>query len=69
MKAQSNEQLWKLRSEYISNGVGSVSMKFAESGKGAVVRDVEGREYIDFASGIGAMIVGHSHPKVVKAIK
>ena len=33
------------------------------------LRDVKGREYIDFAGGIGAMNVGHCHPKVVEAIK
>jgi 4-aminobutyrate aminotransferase/(S)-3-amino-2-methylpropionate transaminase len=31
--------------------------------------DVEGREYIDFAGGIGVNNVGHCHPKVVAAIK
>ena len=31
--------------------------------------DVEGKEYIDFAGGIGGMNVGHSHPKVVAALK
>ena len=69
MNQKSNEQLSKLRSQYISNGVGSVSLKFIESAQGAILRDVEGREYIDFASGIGALSVGHSHPKVVEAIK
>jgi 4-aminobutyrate aminotransferase/(S)-3-amino-2-methylpropionate transaminase len=34
-----------------------------------VVRDVEGREYIDFGGGIGVMNIGHCHPKVVAAIK
>lgn len=68
-KTLSSEDLVKLRSQYISNAVGSVSMKFMASGKGAVLRDVDGREYIDFAGGIGAMSVGHSHPKVVEAIK
>jgi len=34
-----------------------------------LLKDVEGREYIDFAGGIGAMNIGHSHPKVVAAIK
>ncbi len=68
-KNWSNEELARLRSQYISNAVGSVSMRFMASGKGAVLRDVEGREYIDFAGGIGAMSVGHSHPKVVEAIK
>lgn len=69
MEAKSNEELEKLRSEYFSTGVGFVSTKFMESGRGAVLRDVEGREYIDFAAGIGALSVGHSHPKVVEAIK
>jgi 4-aminobutyrate aminotransferase/(S)-3-amino-2-methylpropionate transaminase len=40
-----------------------------ESAKGALVYDVEGREYIDFAGGIAVMNVGHSHPKVIAAIR
>jgi 4-aminobutyrate aminotransferase/(S)-3-amino-2-methylpropionate transaminase len=39
------------------------------SARGAIVRDVEGREYIDFGGGIGVMNIGHCHPKVVAAIK
>ncbi len=30
--------------------------------------DVDGKTYVDFAGGIGVNNVGHSHPKVVKAI-
>lgn len=41
----------------------------AESGSGCIVKDVDGNEYIDFNSGLAVMSVGHSHPKVVKAIK
>jgi 4-aminobutyrate aminotransferase/(S)-3-amino-2-methylpropionate transaminase len=69
MNQKSNKQLTELRSQFISNGVGSVSMKFMESGQGAILRDIEGREYIDFVAGIGTMNIGHSHPKVVEAIK
>ena len=69
MKVLSNEQLGDLRSQYFSSGLGCISTKFIESGQGAVLRDVEGRKYIDFAGGIGAMSVGHSHPKIVAAIK
>ena len=65
----SNEQLLKLRSDYISGGVGTVTTQFIESAQGAILRDVEGKEYIDFAGGIAVMNVGHSHPKVVAAIK
>jgi len=69
MKVLSNAQLGDLRSQYFSSGLGCVSTKFIESGQGSILRDVEGREYIDFAGGIGAMSVGHSHPKIVAAIK
>ena len=65
----SNEQLIKLRSDFISGGVGTVTTRFVESAQGAILRDVEGKEYIDFAGGIAVMNVGHSHPKVVTAIK
>lgn len=37
--------------------------------KGARKWDVEGREYIDYAVGSGAMMLGHSHPDVVKAVQ
>jgi 4-aminobutyrate aminotransferase len=40
-----------------------------ESGKGSIIRDLDGNEYIDFNSGIACMNVGHCHPKVVDAIK
>jgi acetylornithine aminotransferase len=39
-----------------------------ESGSGAVVRDVDGREYTDLLGGIATTILGHAHPKVVEAI-
>lgn len=34
-------------------------------GQGAVVEDMDGREYIDCASGPGVLNIGHCHPKVV----
>ena len=39
------------------------------SGKGITVRDVDGRSYYDFTSGIGVQSVGYGHAKVVKAIQ
>ena len=41
----------------------------AESGAGCIVKDVDGNEYVDFNSGLVVLAVGHSHPRVVKAIK
>ncbi|MCW3993491.1 MAG: acetyl ornithine aminotransferase family protein [Candidatus Bathyarchaeota archaeon] len=40
-----------------------------ESGRGCIVRDVDGNEYIDFNSGLVCLNVGTNHPKVVAAIK
>jgi acetylornithine/LysW-gamma-L-lysine aminotransferase len=37
-------------------------------GKGALVWDIQGKEYLDFTSSYGVAALGHSHPKVVKAI-
>ena len=37
-------------------------------GKGAIVWDVNGREYLDFTSSYGVALLGHSHPKVVEAV-
>ena len=39
------------------------------SGKGITVRDVDGRSYYDFTSGIGVHNVGHCHKKVVDAVR
>ncbi len=38
-------------------------------GKGALVWDINDQEYIDCMSGYGVCIVGHCHPRVVKAIQ
>lgn len=42
---------------------------FAARGRGAVLVDEDGREYIDFSGGVGSLNVGHCHPKVVAAIR
>ena len=53
----------------LSNSVVRWYPLVAESGSGCTVRDVDGNEYIDFNSGLVVLAVGHSHPRVVKAIK
>lgn len=40
-----------------------------ESGRGATVKDADGNIYIDFFGGAGALVVGHSNPKVVEAVR
>ena len=64
-----NEELTALRTANIPRGVPATAPVYAAKAKNAIVTDVEGREYIDFAAGIGVMNVGHCHPKVVEAVK
>jgi glutamate-1-semialdehyde 2,1-aminomutase len=40
---------------------------FFESGKGSKIVDKDGNEYIDYAMGLGPLLLGHAHPDVVKA--
>jgi len=69
MSTITNQELINRRKAAITAAVGNASLNFIASGQGALLQDVEGREYIDFGGGIGAMNIGHSHPKVVAAIK
>jgi glutamate-1-semialdehyde 2,1-aminomutase len=41
---------------------------FIASGRGAVVTDVDGNEYVDWVSSWGPLILGHAHPAVVEAV-
>lgn len=66
---QTNSALHERRNQVIAKGFGSATDKYIAHAKGAVITDVEGNDYIDFAGGIAVMNVGHSHPKVVKAVK
>ena len=43
--------------------------RFIREAAGAKVIDAEGREYIDYVASWGPMILGHSHPEVVAAIR
>ncbi len=39
-----------------------------DKGKGVRVWDKEGREYLDFISGIGVNAIGHCHPEILRAL-
>src|SRR5260370_16234785 len=41
----------------------------AKSGRGAMVEDVDGNVFLDFAAGIAVVATGHCHPHVVEAIQ
>ena len=42
---------------------------FIESASGAIVRDVDGNEFVDLVCGWGPMLLGHAHPEVVEAVR
>ncbi|MGC1911236.1 MAG: glutamate-1-semialdehyde 2,1-aminomutase [Candidatus Acidiferrales bacterium] len=42
---------------------------FVESGKGGHFRDVDGNDYLDFNLCFGAVMAGHCHPAVIKAVQ
>ncbi len=42
---------------------------YFENAHGAIVCDVDGKEYIDYVGSWGPMIAGHSHPEVMAAVR
>src|SRR6202040_3558298 len=38
-------------------------------GKGVFLYDIDDKRYLDFVSGLGVNALGHSHPRIVKAIR
>ncbi|MBI3945143.1 MAG: aminotransferase class III-fold pyridoxal phosphate-dependent enzyme [Armatimonadetes bacterium] len=58
---------------HVNPGVANL-LKFAGfgvpewEGEGAVVRDIAGKEYLDFVGGYGVFALGYRHPRVVQAV-
>ena len=63
-----SRELMERRQEVVARGVASTMNVFAAKADGAIIEDVDGNQYIDFAGGIGAMNIGHSRAEVTKAI-
>ncbi|MFO7801728.1 MAG: 4-aminobutyrate--2-oxoglutarate transaminase [Desulfovermiculus sp.] len=62
-------ELLDRRQKSIPQGPFNITPAFIKEAKGATMTDLDGRELVDFAGGIGVNNVGHSHPKVVQAVK
>ena len=63
-----SRELMARRQEFVARGVASTMNVFAAKADGAIIEDVDGNQYIDFAGGIGTMNIGHSRSEVTKAI-
>jgi 4-aminobutyrate aminotransferase/(S)-3-amino-2-methylpropionate transaminase len=64
----SNAELHARRQQAVPRGVSNSLAVYTERAANAELWDVEGRRYIDFASGISVLNTGHLHPKVSAAI-
>ncbi len=62
-------QLLARRNQFVPKGISNNCTSFVKKASGAVVEDVDGNTYIDFAGAIGTLNVGHAHPVVVKALQ
>ncbi|MEN9527203.1 MAG: 4-aminobutyrate transaminase [Pseudomonadota bacterium] len=64
-----NADLAQRRAAAIPRGIGNALQVYADRARNAEIWDVEGRRYIDFASGIAVLNTGHLHAKVAAAVE
>ena len=57
------------RERYVPRGLANTHAIFVVRAEGTRVWDVNGREYLDFTSGIGVLNTGHRHPHIVRAVQ
>ena len=63
-----SQQLAKRRSEAVPRGVHLGTPMYVERAQGAVIEDVDGNRFLDFAGGIGCLNAGQRAPAVVAAV-
>ncbi|WP_377865700.1 4-aminobutyrate--2-oxoglutarate transaminase [Bacillus sp. R86525] len=64
-----SQVLQKRYEEAVPTGIYHLTPLYVKEARGAIITDVDGNQYIDFAGGIGMQNVGHCHPKVVRAVQ
>src|SRR5579862_4352310 len=73
-----SEELFAAALQYIPGGVNSPVRAFRAVGgqpffvnkaRGAKVWDVDGNDYMDYVGTWGPAILGHAHPKIIKAVQ
>src|SRR5699024_3718822 len=62
------KELLKRRHDIVPDAVSYGIPTFVDKADGAILQDVDGNRFIDFAGAIGCINVGHRHPTVVKAL-
>lgn len=64
-----NKELQDRKAKVFARGQGNVYPIFVKNAKNAELWDVEGNRFIDFGTGIAVCNTGHSHPKIIEAVK
>jgi len=64
-----SQSLIDRRNAVVPRGVGQFRVLAVDSGSGPALRTPDGRELLDFATGIGVLAAGHGRPEVVSAIR
>lgn len=64
-----SKEILELRKKYVPKGISNNCHSFVKKAQGSLVEDVDGNIFIDFAGAIGTVNVGHSHPRVVRALQ
>lgn len=65
---KNSEKLLARRNAIVPEGMGMFTPLTIASGNGALIKDVDGKTYIDFAGGIGVLNAGHCPKPVVDAV-
>ncbi|MDT3681730.1 MAG: aspartate aminotransferase family protein [Truepera sp.] len=65
----SHKELQARRQAAVTRAAQSVHPIYPVRGEGSYVWDADGKKYLDFSAGIAVMNLGHSHPKVLAAVK
>jgi 4-aminobutyrate aminotransferase len=63
------KKVLKLDEQFISPSYTRDYPLVAKTGRGAMIEDVDGNVFLDFAAGIAVVSTGHCHPEVVAAIQ
>ena len=64
-----NTDLHARRNAAFTRGIGAMLPVYVERASNAELWDVEGKRYIDFASGISVVNTGHLHPRIMAAVR
>jgi 4-aminobutyrate aminotransferase/(S)-3-amino-2-methylpropionate transaminase len=64
-----SRKMIELREKYVARGVFNVVPSFIQKAKGALITDIDGNTFIDFASGLATVNVGYSREEIIEALR